>query len=218
MENNNIENKYILIENVSKIFKDEEVLHDINLSMERGKVYGFAGNNGSGKTVLMKCICGFLPVSKGTIKVNGLTIGVDRDFPENIGVIIETPGFLPHLSGQRNLEILANLNNKISMGHIRDALLKVGLSPDLKKQVSKYSLGMRQRLGIAQAIMEEPDLLILDEPFNGLDKYGVEDIRNVLLELKAQGKTIILSSHNSLDIKILCDQVYEMDGGEIKQL
>ena len=206
---------YIEIEHVTKKFGGETVLHDIDIAMEQGNVYGMSGNNGSGKTVLMKCICGFLPVTSGRIRVNGKRIGIDIDFPESMGVIIETPGFLTNISGMRNLEILAGLQNKIGREGIRDAILKAGLDPDLKKAVSKYSLGMRQRLGIAQAIMEDPEFLILDEPFNGLDKHGVADIRKLLLGLKAQGKTILLASHNSEDIRILCDKVYEMDGGRI---
>ena len=209
---------YIEIEHVTKKFKGDTVLHDIHVSMEQGKVYGFSGNNGSGKTVLMKCICGFLPVSEGTIRVNGKVIGREIDFPESIGVIIETPGFLTNLTGRRNLEILAALRGKITRKEIEDAIRKAGLDPALKKSVSKYSLGMRQRLGIAQAIMEDPEFLILDEPFNGLDKHGVGDIRNLLLELRKQGKTIILASHNSEDIRILCDKVYEMDGGRMREL
>ena len=206
---------YIEIEHVTKKFGGETVLHDIDIAMEQGNVYGISGNNGSGKTVLMKCICGFLPVTSGRIRVNGKRIGIDIDFPESMGVIIETPGFLTNISGMRNLEILAGLQNKIGREGIRDAILKAGLDPDLKKAVSKYSLGMRQRLGIAQAIMEDPEFLSLDEPFNGLDKHGVADIRKLLLGLKAQGKTILLASHNSEDIRILCDKVYEMDGGRI---
>lgn len=207
---------YVEVKHVTKKFKEDTVLFDINITMERGKVYGFSGNNGSGKTVLMKCICGFLPVTEGTIRVGGKMIGTEIDFPESIGVIIETPGFLPNLSGMRNLEILAGLKRKITKKTIRQTIEKAGLDPDLKKAVSKYSLGMRQRLGIAQAIMEDPEFLILDEPFNGLDKHGVEDIRKLLLELKKQGKTIILSSHNREDINILCDTVYEMDAGRIQ--
>ena len=206
---------YIEIEHVTKKFGGETVLHDIDIAMEQGNVYGISGNNGSGKTVLMKCICGFLPVTSGRIRVNGKRIGIDIDFPESMGVIIETPGFLTNISGMRNLEILAGLQNKIGREGIRDAILKAGLDPDLKKAVSKYSLGMRQRLGIAQAIMEDPEFLILDEPFNGLDKHGVADIRKLLLGLKAQGQTILLASHNSEDMRILCDKVYEMDGGRI---
>lgn len=209
---------YIEIKHVTKKFKEDTVLYDINISMERGKVYGFAGNNGSGKTVLMKCICGFLPVTEGSIRVNGKVVGKEVDFPESLGVIIETPGFLTNLTGVRNLEILAGLRGIIARKDIENAIRKAGLDPALKKSVSKYSLGMRQRLGIAQAIMEDPEFLILDEPFNGLDKHGVADIRSLLLDLKKQGKTIILASHNSEDIRILCDKVYEMDGGRMREL
>ncbi len=208
---------YIEISHVTKKFGEDTVLSDINVTMEQGKVYGISGNNGSGKTVLMKCICGFMPVTEGTIRVKGRIIGTEIDFPESIGVIIETPGFLTNLSGIRNLEILAGLKGRITKTEIRAAIQKAGLDPELKKSVSKYSLGMRQRLGIAQAIMEDPDFLILDEPFNGLDKHGVKDIRTLLLELKEQGKTILLASHNSEDIRILCDKVYEMDGGRIQE-
>lgn len=209
---------YIEINHVTKKFGDDVILHDINISMEQGKVYGISGNNGSGKTVLMKCICGFLPVTEGVIRVGGKIIGAEVDFPESVGVIIEMPGFLTNLTGMRNLEILAGLQGKISKNEIREAICKAGLDPGLKKSVAKYSLGMRQRLGIAQAIMEDPEFLILDEPFNGLDKHGVEDIRNLLLGLKKDGKTIILASHNSEDIRILCDKVYEMDGGRIQEV
>lgn len=209
---------YIEITHITKKFGEETVLHDIDVVMERGKTYGFSGNNGSGKTVLMKCICGFLPVTSGTIKVGGKKIGIEVDFPESIGVIIETPGFLPNLTGLQNLKILAGLKNQISEKEIRKAIKAAGLDSDLKKAVSQYSLGMRQRLGIAQAIMENPEFLILDEPFNGLDKHGVADIRSLLLGLKDKGKTIILASHNSEDIRILCDRVYEMDGGRMRRL
>ena len=138
-------------------------------------------------------------------------------FPERLGVIIETRGFLTGHTGIRNLEILADMNGRISKADIRLVLKKVGLDPDMKKPVGKYSLGMRQRLGIAQAIMEDPRFLILDEPFNGLDKHGGEEIRQLLLELKSMGKTILLASHNEEDIRILCDHVYEMDGGVLRE-
>ena len=166
----------------------------------------------------MKCICGFHPVTSGSIRVGGKYIGRDTDFPESLGLIIETPGFLTEYTGIKNLEILADLNRKISVKEIREVLQRVGLDPDLKKPVAKYSLGMRQRLGIAQAIMENPDFLILDEPFNGLDKSGVVDIRSILLDLKRRGKTILLASHNSTDIEILCDEVYEMDAGVLRHM
>lgn len=208
---------WLELSGVTKRFGEDTVLKETNLSLEAGRVYGIVGNNGSGKTVLMKCICGFLTVSTGTVRVFGRQIGKDTDFPESLGVIIETPGFLTNLTGRRNLEILADMRRSITKADVRIVLKKVGLDPDMKKPVSKYSLGMRQRLGIAQAIMENPRLLILDEPFNGLDKHGVEDIRTIILELKRSGKTILLASHNEEDIRILCDEVYEMDGGVLRR-
>lgn len=209
---------YIRLCKVRKSFGEEEVLRELSWEMERGKVYGIVGNNGSGKTVLMKCICGFLPVSGGTVQVGGKYVGTEVDFPESLGVIIETPGFLTNFSGRKNLEILAQLRGKITGSDITRVLRQVGLDPEMKKPVSKYSLGMRQRLGIAQAIMEDPELLILDEPFNGLDRHGVEEIRKILLEQKKQGKTILLASHNQEDIRILCDRVFEMDGGVMREV
>ena len=207
----------VQLRQVNKRFGEDLVLKEVNLTLNCGRVYGIVGNNGSGKTVLMKCICGFLPVTTGTVRVFGKEIGRDQDFPESLGVIIETPGFLTQYTGRKNLEILADMRGKLSKADIRLVLKKVGLDPDMKKPVGKYSLGMRQRLGIAQAIMEEPGFLILDEPFNGLDKHGVAEIRELLLELKASGKTILLASHNEEDIRILCDQVYEMDVGILKE-
>ena len=185
----------------------------MSLEFERGKIYGIVGRNGSGKTVLFKCICGFTPLTSGKIFVNGKVVGKDINIPKNIGVIIETPGFLPNYSGYKNLRFLASINNKISKDDICNTLSAVGLDPKSKKHVGKYSLGMRQRLGIAQAIMENPDILILDEPMNGLDNDGVKDIRNLLLKIKGEGKTILLASHNREDISVLCDEVYEMDKG-----
>ena len=198
---------------VTKKFGQELILKEVNLTLEQGRVYGIIGNNGSGKTVLMKCICGFLIPTTGLIQVFGSSIGQDVDFPESLGVIIETPGFLTNLTGRKNLEILAGMRRKIGPAEIQQVLEKVGLDPALKKPVANYSLGMRQRLGIAQAIMEDPKLLILDEPFNGLDKHGVGEIRKLLLELKEEGKTILLASHNEEDIRILYDEEYAMDGG-----
>lgn len=209
---------YIELTKVRKCFHGEEVLQELDFQVERGKAYGIAGNNGSGKTVLMKCICGFLPVTQGLIRVGGKYIGKEIDFPESLGAIIETPGFLDHLSGRKNLEILADLRGNLTGRDISVALLRVGLNPGLTKPVAKYSLGMRQRLGIAQAIMEDPKLLILDEPFNGLDKHGVKEIRALLLEEKEKEKTILLSSHNSEDLRILCDRIFEMDAGALKEV
>lgn len=203
----------INVVNLKMRFGDELVLKGINRNFESGKIHGIVGNNGSGKTVLMKCICGFLMPTEGQITVGGRIVGKDVDFPEDVGIIIETPGFLPGITGVKNLKILASLKRKIKEPQIRDAIKKVGLDPDLKKPVSKYSLGMRQRLGIAQAIMEEPSILILDEPFNGLDKNGVLQMRELIKGLKDEGKTIILASHNQADIDELCDSVCEMDAG-----
>lgn len=203
----------IKVEHVNKMFKEIQVLKDVSVEFEEGKIYGLVGRNGSGKTVLLKCICGFLPVTSGTVTVDGKVIGKEAEVPDDIGIIIEEPGFLPQYSGKKNLKFLANLNNKMQDKEIEDILIRVGLDPHNPKKVGKYSLGMRQRLGIAQAIMENPHLLILDEPTNGLDEKGVAEIRKLLLELKSETRTMIIASHNAEDIRTLCDEVYEMDGG-----
>lgn len=201
------------VQNVVKRFRDQVVLKNVSISFEKGQIHGIVGRNGSGKTVLFKCICGLMHPEEGVILVNGKRVGRDVDMPEDIGAIIEAPGFLPNYSGYKNLRFLANIRRKIGKEEILNVLKTVGLDPESRKHVGKYSLGMRQRLGIAQAIMEDPEILILDEPMNGLDNAGVQDIRALLLELKAQGKTILLASHNHEDIAALCDTVHEMDGG-----
>ena len=203
----------IEVQNVVKRFRDQVVLKNVSISFEKGKIHGIVGRNGSGKTVLFKCICGLMHPEEGVILVNGKRVGRDVDMPEDIGAIIEAPGFLPNYSGYKNLRFLANIRRKIGKEEILNVLKTVGLDPESRKHVGKYSLGMRQRLGIAQAIMEDPEILILDEPMNGLDNAGVQDIRALLLELKAQEKTILLASHNHEDIAALCDTVHEMDGG-----
>ena len=203
----------IEIHDLVKVFGQDTVLKGINRNFEAGKIHGVVGNNGSGKTVMFKCICGFLQPTSGKVFVNGKQIGKDVDFPEDIGLIIETPGFLPQLSGLKNLEILASLKRKINLKQIADTIRRVGLDPMSSKPVGKYSLGMRQRLGIAQAIMEEPSLMILDEPMNGLDKHGVAEMRDLFKSLATDGRTILLASHNIVDIEALCDTVCEMDAG-----
>lgn len=208
-------NAAVSVKHVYMEFKGEQVLDDVSHDFEEGKIHGIIGNNGSGKTVLFKCICGFLVPTGGKILVDYEQVGRDMDFPEDLGLIIETPGFLPNMSGLKNLQILASLRKKVGNKEIIRAIRRVGLDPSMKKHVGKYSLGMRQRLGIAQAIMEDPNLLILDEPFNGLDKQGVADMRELLRELRAAGKTIILASHNAADISELCDTVCEMDAGKL---
>ena len=196
-----------------KTFGQDEVLKHVTRTFEAGKIHGVVGNNGSGKTVMFKCICGFLQPTSGKVLVQGKQIGKDVDFPEDLGLIIETPGFLPQLSGLRNLEILASLKKKIGLKEVAAVIRRVGLDPLSTKPVGKYSLGMRQRLGIAQAIMEDPSLLILDEPMNGLDKHGVAEMRALFQSLATDGRTILLASHNIGDIDALCDTVCEMDAG-----
>lgn len=205
----------ITVKNATKKFKETVVLDNISIDFEKGKVHGLIGRNGSGKTMLMKCICGLVPLTSGEIAVNDKVIGKDTDIPRNVGVIIETPGFIPGYSAYSNLKFLAAINGKIGRDEIRTAIKSVGLDPDDKKRVGKFSLGMRQRLGLAQAIMEDPELLILDEPMNGLDKDGVNDMRKYLLDLKKQGKTILIASHSAEDIEVLCDTVHEMDKGKV---
>lgn len=205
----------ITVQTATKQYGQAVVLDHVSFAVQSGKIYGIIGRNGSGKTILFKCICGFIPLTSGEIFVDGKQIGKDIDVPDNVGIIIETPGFLPGYSGFRNLKFLAKIKNKITAKEIRRSIETVGLDPNSKKSVSKYSMGMRQRLGIAQAIMEDPGLLILDEPMNGLDNDGVRDMRALLLSLKEQGKTILLASHSREDIDLLCDHVYEMDRGRL---
>ena len=180
-------------------------------------IHGIIGANGSGKTVLMKCICGFLLPDSGRVLIDGRQVGKAFDFPPSLGLIIETPGFLPSRSGISNLKLQAAIRHRAKKEDLIRAMERVGLDPGLRKPVGKYSLGMRQRLGLAQAIMEDPKLLILDEPFNGLDQKGAAEIRSLLLQLKQEGKTILLSSHNQTDIDTLCNTVLELGAGRIQQ-
>lgn len=205
----------ISIENLNKQFKNQLVLNNINVKFSNGHIYGIIGRNGSGKTVLLKCICGLTRLTSGRIILDGKVVGKDMEIPDNIGAIIETPGFIKSFSGYDNLKYLASVRKMIGKEEIVSAMEKAGLDPAMKKHVGKYSLGMRQRLGIAQAIMEKPDILILDEPTNGLDKKGVEEFRNLILAFKQEGKTIILASHNAEDVRLLCDNVSELDGGRL---
>lgn len=208
----------VSIRKVTKKFDDEVVLKEITHDFAAGQTHGIVGMNGSGKTVLFKCICGFLKPTTGRILVEGQQVGKDIDFPASLGMIIESPGFLPNLSGYKNLKMLAALNGRIGSRQIRESIRRVGLDPAAKKHVGKYSMGMRERLGIAQAIMEDPRILILDEPFNGLDKNGVRDVYTLVQELKEAGKTIFLVSHNAVDIDTLCDTVCEMELGVLREI
>lgn len=204
----------VKVENVTKYFKQEKVLDDVNMNLETGHIYGIVGKNGAGKTVLFKIISGFIKPSSGKVTVAGKIIGVDRDFPDSLGLIIETPGFLSQYNAYQNLLYLANINNKISKEDVKESIRMVGLDPGSNKKVGKFSLGMRQRLGIAQAIMENPNLIILDEPMNGLDKKGIEDVKELLLKLKGDGKTILMASHYAEDMEI-CDEVFQMEDGKL---
>ena len=206
----------IYINNLSLKINKDTILSNINLHIEKGKITGLVGRNGCGKTMLMKCVTGFVKPTEGEVIFDGKKIGEDIDFPANTGIIIETPSFVPYYSGLKNLMELASLQRKIGKTQVEEVLKQVGLYEARNKIVRRYSLGIKQRLGIAQALMENPDTLILDEPMNGLDNECVCLIRSILTELREQGKTILLVSHNAEDIKVLCDKIYEMDKGEIK--
>lgn len=208
----------IKVEHIEKTFKKHKVLKDVSLTCESGKIYGIVGYNGSGKSVLFKCISGFYLVEKGTITVRGKMVGKDMDVVQNLGTIIEEPAFIKQYSGLKNLELLYMINHKKNREYVKESMRKVGLDPELKKPVGKYSLGMKQRLAIAQATMENQDILILDEPMNGLDKDGVEQMRKLFLSFKEKGKTLLLASHNREDIELLCDEVYEMEHGRLHKL
>lgn len=202
-----MDNMAIIVRNVTKKFGNVTVLDNVSLQVKKGTICGIIGRNGSGKTVLFKCICGLLQINEGSILVD----------KKEIGAIIEEPGFLKQYSGKQNLRLLASMSGKENID-IEKVLKAVGLEHAGRKKVGKYSMGMRQRLGIAQAIMEKPEILILDEPMNGLDKHGVKEIREVLLQMKAENRVILLSSHNPKDIDYLCDVVFEMDDGYLQEM
>ena len=206
----------IEIKGLRKSFKSQTVLQDVNVSFETGKIHGIIGRNGSGKTVLFKLIAGFLIPDCGQIIVDGIEL--KPAMRREMGILIEKPGFLEHLNAFKNLSLLASIQHRITDQDVRDAITTVGLDPKDKKLVGKFSLGMKQRLGIAQAIMEKPSLLILDEPMSGLDKNGVAEMRKLFLDLKEKGVTILLSSHYAEDIDALCDTVCEMDRGVLTSL
>ncbi len=209
-------NSVIEIKMATKIIKDKILLEEVNLKVGQGEIVGIIGRNGSGKTVLFKCICGFMKLTSGEIWVKEKEIGKGGRLAEDVGIIIETPGFLPNYSGYRNLHFLAGVKNRVGKDEIRDVMKRVGLDPYSRNPIRTYSMGMKQRLAIAQSIMEDQTIMILDEPMNGLDNRGVEEVRKLLLELKEKGKTILIASHIKEDIDILCDKVYEMDRGRIK--
>lgn len=208
----------IEVKNGIKRFGSQTVLDSVNIQCESGHIYGIIGHNGSGKTVLFKCICGFMNLDEGEIEIDGMKRGKKGDILTGAGIIIEEPSFLKNFSGIRNLDILYRVNHKKYMPYLKEVMKKVGLDPNSQKSVGNYSMGMKQRLAIAQAIMEDQEILILDEPMNGLDHKGVEEMRELFLGLKKADKLILLASHNREDIDILCDEVYEMEMGKLKQI
>ena len=211
-----MKDKNIKVKDVCKYFGKTQVLDHVNMECRQGEITGIIGRNGAGKTVLFKIICGLLSLDSGEILINGIKRERQADVLPSVGIIIEEPAFLKYYSGIKNLEYLYMINHKNNRQYLESIMEKVGLDPKSKKHVGKYSMGMRQRLAIAQSIMEEPEFLILDEPFNGLDSHGVNEMRELFLELKKRGKVILIASHNSEDINILCDNVYSMESGILK--
>ncbi|PHO07991.1 multidrug ABC transporter ATP-binding protein [Thermoanaerobacterium thermosaccharolyticum] len=208
---------YLEVTNLSKNIGQNEILKNINLNLEKGTIYGFFGRNGSGKTMLFRALCGLIKPTSGTITINNKVLHRDISFPESIGVIIESPGFWDHYTGFENLKVLSSIKNIIGDEDIRKSIKRVGLDPDDRRIYKKYSLGMKQRLAIAQAIMERPDIIILDEPTNSLDENGVQLVREILLEEKKRGALILIASHNKDDIDILSDVKYKVDNGSVIQ-
>lgn len=208
----------IQVNHVSKTYEGNLILDNVNLTVEKGATIGIVGGNGSGKSVLFKLICGFTAPDHGTVMIRDQQLGKDVDFPEKVGVFINSPGYIDMYSGLKNLKFLADINGKIDINQIKETMRIVGLNPDNKVKVKNYSLGMKQKLGIAQAIMENQDILVLDEPFNALDYKTYNDIKTILKQLKAENRTMLLTSHNYLDIEELCDVVYLIDGGKLELL
>ena len=208
----------IELKDINVKFKNETILENININLEKNKIYGFIGANGSGKSVLFKTMCGYIRPSSGEVIIDEKKLGKQYDFPDDMGILIEKPGFFWYTSAFNNLKYLADINKKIDSERIKDTIRMVGLDPESKKKVGKYSVGMKQRLGIAQAIMEKPSIIILDEPMNGLDTEGVELIRNLIFKLKEDGATIIISSHYKEDINVLCDEVYKVEKKKVKKI
>lgn len=205
----------IEIQNVTKVIRGQTILDHIDLTLDRGHVYGFVGRNGSGKSMLLKSICGFVVPDGGSIRIDGKKLGEDIDFPQDMGLVIEKPAFLPWLSGLDNLRLLAEIRGIVGEDRIREEMRSFGLDPDNKKKVKAYSLGMKQRLGLIQAFMEDPALLILDEPFNGLDRDGVKTVYDRIRERSGPDRLILLCSHIQGDIETLCDTIYEVDSGRV---
>jgi|SRR5690606_8153622 len=207
----------IVTENLNKSVKGKVILDQINLSLQSGNVYGFVGKNGSGKTMLFRVICGLVRPTSGNVYVNEKELYKEKNFRPNIGVVIENGGLYPEFTGLKNLQFLAKVNNKIGLSEIKDAILRVGLDPEDKRIVKKYSLGMRQRLTIAQAIMEKPDIILLDEPTNGLDESGIQLFHQLIKEEVERGALIAIASHSKEEISLLCTHRYTMKNGRVHE-
>ena len=208
----------LIAENISKTIRGKKILSEISLELEGGKIYGFTGPNGSGKTMLFRALSGLMSVDSGIIRWNGGVLRRDFSVLPSLGIILENVSLYSNLTGFQNLKYLADIKGKIHNKEIREALKRVGLDPDDRRTYRKYSLGMKQRLAIAQAVMEKPDVIMLDEPTNGLDDEGVEIIRRLILEEKERGALILLASHNSSDISLLTDIVYRIDNGKLREV
>lgn len=206
------------IKNLSKKFKDVYVLKDINLTFESGKIYGFTGRNGSGKSVLLKIICGFYTPSTGEVLLDNYNYILNNDFPKSTRCLIEKPNFLPDLTGYENLKLLASIENKIGNKEIMDTIEKLNLKEEINKKYGKYSLGTKQKLGIAQVLMEDPKLIVLDEPLNGIENETAKEVRKILNEEKKKDKIIIVASHIKEDIDTLADVVYNIDNGIVEKI
>ena len=213
-DNKKEENK-IVIKGLNKKIKGSPVLTDINLEFNGGKVYGLKGKNGSGKTMLMRAVSGLITADSGTVTINGEVLGKQISFPRRIGVLIENPAFISNYTGFKNLSVLASIQKRIGVDRIRQTLEEVGLDPDDKRTYRKYSLGMKQRLGIAAAVMEYPDIIILDEPVNALDESGAMLVREILRKAKERGAIIILACHDREELEFLSDVIYEISDGRI---
>jgi ABC-2 type transport system ATP-binding protein len=204
----------IKLTDVSKTIKGTKVLDNINLELTSGKVYGLKGKNGSGKTMLMRAICGLIRTD-GSIEIDGKILGKDMSFPESIGVLIENPAFISNYTGFKNLKVLASIQNRIGDEDIRKALRQVQLDPDDKRTYRKYSLGMKQKLGIAAAFMENPDIIILDEPINALDEAAAKQVHEILDEQKSRGALIIIACHDKEELEMLSDEIIEISEGTV---